>query len=245
MRVRTDAEVWLVLDVSRSMLAQTDSGSPRRFDRAKNAANEFRASLSGVPVGIASMTTRVLPHLFPGTNEDVFQATLDRSLGIERPPPPSGLTTVATDLSSLGTIRSLRYFSPSAKRRLVVVFTDGESTAVSNARVGTLFRRPPAIGLIFVQFWDEDERVYARGVPEARYRSDPTARATLDRLAGSTRGSVFSEGDLRTAIQEGRRRLGDGPTIVRGDSRSRFALAPYLAFVAFLPLTLLLGRPDI
>ena len=87
--------------------------------------------------------------------------------------------------------------------------------------------------------------MYARGVPEARYRSDPTARATLDRLAGSTRGSVFSEGDLRTAIQEGRRRLGDGPTIVRGDSRSRFALAPYLAFVAFLPLTLLLGRPDI
>ena len=96
--VRTDAEVWFVLDVSRSMLAQADPGSPARFDRAKAAARTFRASLSRMPVGIASMTTRVLPHLFPGANEDVFQTTLDRSLGIERPPPPSGLATVATDL---------------------------------------------------------------------------------------------------------------------------------------------------
>ena len=147
LRVRTDAEVWFVLDVSRSMLAQADTGSPTRLDRAKAAASTFRASLSGTPVGIASMTTRVLPHLFPGANEDVFQTTLDRSLGIERPPPPSGLATVATDLSSLGMIRGLRYFSPSTKKRLVVVFTDGESTAVSNARVGTIYRQTPAIGL--------------------------------------------------------------------------------------------------
>jgi len=245
LRVRTNTEAWFVLDVSRSMLAQTGTGSPTRLDRAKVAASAFRASLSGVPVGIASMTTRVLPHFFPGANEDVFQATLDRSLGIERPPPPSGLATVATDLSSLGTIRGLRYFSPATKRRLVVVFTDGESTAVSNARVGTLYRQPPAIGLIFVHFWDRDERVFTRNIPEAQYLPDPSARSTLDRLAESTRGSVYSEGDLRAAIQKGRELLGDGPTVVRGDSGSRIALAPYLAFVAFLPLTLLLGRPDI
>ena len=38
LRVRTDAEVWFVLDVSRSMLAQADPGSPTRFARAKSAA---------------------------------------------------------------------------------------------------------------------------------------------------------------------------------------------------------------
>ena len=94
--------------------------------------------------------------------------------GIERPPPPSGLATVATDLSSLATIRGLRYFSPATKKRLVVVFTDGESSAVSNARVGTLYRQPPAIDSIFVHVWDRDERVYARGVPEAQYLPDPS-----------------------------------------------------------------------
>ena len=104
LRVRTDAEVWFVLDVSRSMLAQADTGSPTRLARAKAAASTFRASLSGTPVGIASMTTRVLPHLFPGSNEDVFQTTLDRSLGIERPPPtresraPTSATTTAADV---------------------------------------------------------------------------------------------------------------------------------------------------
>ena len=246
LRVRTDAEVWFVLDVSRSMLAQADPGSPTRFARAKTAASRFRASLSGTPVGIASMTTRVLPHLFPGANEDVFQTTLDRSLGIERPPPPSGLATVATDLSSLGTIRGLRYFSPSpsTKKRLVVVFTDGESTAVSNARVGTLYRQRPAIGLVFVHVWDRDERVFTRGAPEAGYLPDPAARSTLDRLAESTRGSVHSEGDLGAAVQSARDVLGTGPTVVRGESGRRHALAPYLAFVALLPLTLLLARPD-
>lgn len=243
--VRTDAEVWFVLDVSRSMLAQSGPASPMRLDRAKAAASTFRVSLSQLPVGIASMTTRVLPHLFPGANEDVFFTTLDRSLGIERPPPPSGLATVATDLSSLGTIRGLRYFSPSTNKRLVVVFTDGESSAVSNARVGTLYRQRPAIDLIFVHVWGRDERVYTRGAPEAGYLPDPSARSTLDRLAESTRGFVYSEGDLGAATRKGRELLGDGPTLVRDESGRRVALAPYLAFFAFLPLTLLLGRPDV
>ncbi len=243
--VRTDAEVWFVLDVSRSMLAQADASAPKRFDRAKAAASTFRLALSQLPVGIASMTTRVLPHLFPGANEDVFSTTLDRSLGIERPPPPSGLATVATDLSSLATIRGLRYFSPATKKRLVVVFTDGESSAVSNARVGTLYRQRPAIDSIFVHVWDRDERVYARGVPEAQYLPDPTARSTLDQLAESTSGYVYAEGDLGAATRKGRELLGDGPTVVRGESGRRVALAPYLAFCAFLPLMLLLGRPDI
>jgi len=244
-RVRTDAEVFFVLDVSRSMLAQDGRASPRRLDRAKAAASTFRASLSGVPVGIASMTSRVLPHLFPSANQDVFETTLERSLGIERPPPTSGIATTATDLSALTAIRGLRYFSPSTKRKLVVVLTDGESVAVSNARVGSLYRQPPAIDLMLIQFWNRDERVFTRNAPEAQYLPDPSARAILERLAESTRGSVYSEGDLGAAIQKSRELLGAGPTVVRGESGSRVALAPYLAFIAFLPLTLLLGRPDI
>ena len=42
-------------------------------------------------VGIASLTDRVLPHLFPSTDVDVFEATIERSMAIERPPPRSSL----------------------------------------------------------------------------------------------------------------------------------------------------------
>ena len=244
--VRTDAEVFVVIDVSRSMLAQSSRGASRRFDRAKLAASRLRGSLPDVPVGVASMTDRVLPHLFPSADGDVFDATLNRSLGIERPPPSSGVATQATNLSSLATIRGLHFFSPGpdTKRRLVVVFTDGESTPVSNARVGTLYRQPPAIASIFVHVWNRDERVYNRGAPEPQYRPDPNSRAILERLAKSTGGSVFAEGDLGAATQKARSLLAEGPTVVRGESGNRTALAPYLAAAALLPLTLLLRRRD-
>ena len=96
-----------------------------------------------MPVGLASLTDRVLPHLFPSANHDVFQAALDRSIGIERPPPSSSLLGNATKLDALATIRGLRYFSPAKKKRLLIVLTDGESHPVAGARLGTLFRREP------------------------------------------------------------------------------------------------------
>jgi von Willebrand factor type A domain len=243
LEVRTDAEVFVVLDVSRSMLAQDGLQSAPRFDRAKSAASRLRASLEGVPVGIASLTDRVLPHLFPSPDEDVFEVTIQRSLGIEKPPPTSGVSTLATSLSSLAAIRGLRYFTPSARKRVVVVLTDGESTPVASARVGSLYRQRPAITPVFLHFWDEDERVYSRGAPEP-YRPDESSREVLERLADSTNGHVYSEGDLGAATAKVRDLLGSGPTVVQGRSGDRIALAPYLALAAFLPLTLLLLRRD-
>ena len=72
----------------------------------------MRASLPDVPVGLVSLTDRVLPHLFPSTDQDVFAATLERSLGIEKPPPRSSFATGATSLNALATLRGLRYFTP-------------------------------------------------------------------------------------------------------------------------------------
>ena len=53
------------------------------------------------------------------------------------------LSTGATSLNALATLRGLRYFTPNSTKRLVVVLTDGESQPVSNARLGGLFRRRP------------------------------------------------------------------------------------------------------
>ena len=242
--VRTDAEAFVVLDVSRSMLARDGLGSPTRIERAKTAAAELRSSLADVRVGIASLTDRVLPHLFPTANEDVFAATLQRSVAIERPPPRSSFLTSATSLNALATLRGLRYFSPTSTARLAIVLTDGESQPVSNARLGSLFRRSPAIDVVFVQLWGKDERVFSRGVPEPQYRPDPNARAALDRLAASTHGAVYSEGQVEAASRKARELLGSGPTVVEGEEAGKVPLAPYLAAAALFPFGLLLWRRD-
>jgi hypothetical protein len=186
----------------------------------------------------------VLPHLFPSANEHVFEATLDRAIGIERPPPRSGLLTNATRVDAIGAVARSRFFSPAADRRLLVVLTDGETPSVDASRVAERLRGPPAIETVFVQLWDPRERVFTRGVPEPGYRPDRAARSRLDRLAAATGGSVFAEGELDAAATKARELLGDGPRVARGERRERFALAPYLTLAAFLPLGLLLWRVD-
>ena len=242
--VRTDAEAFVVLDVSRSMLAQQSLQSPKRIERAKEAAKELRRGLPDVRVGVASLTDRVLPHLFPSADEKVFDATVDRSVGIERPPPRSSFLTGATSLNALATLRGLRYFTPRSTARVAIVLTDGESQPVANARLGGLFKQVPPIGLVFVQFWNEDEKVFTRGTPEPQYTPNASARPTLDRLAASTGGSVYSENQLGAAGRKVRALLGSGPTVVQGERAGKIALAPYLAVVALLPFGLLLWRRD-
>ena len=242
--VRTDAEAFVVVDVSRSMLARRAVDSPQRLERARTLATSVRASLPEIPVGIATLTDRVLPHVFPTTDGEVFEATLQRSIGIEKPPPRSSFATGATSLNALATLRGLRYFTPNSTARLAIVLTDGESQPVANARLGGLLRRSPAIEIVFVQFWDEDERVFTRGVPEPQYLPDPSARSVLDRLAASAGGEVYSESQREAVQAKARELLGDGPSVVIGEQAGQLALAPYLAAAALLPFGLLLLRRD-
>ena len=244
LRERTDAEAFAVVDVSRSMLAQSDSGSPRRIDRAKAFAKTIRSSLPEIRFGIASITDRTLPHLFPSADREVFDATLDRSLGIEKPPPRSSLAQNATNLEALAYIRSQRYFAPKASKRLLVVLTDGETQPVSGARLASLFGRPPVTHVVFVHFWSADERVFTEGAPEPQYRPDEASREVLDGLAETISGNTFSEHELGAVTRTARAALGSGPTIVRGEQGARVALAPYLAAAALLPVALLLWRRD-
>jgi hypothetical protein len=242
--VRTDAEVFVVLDVSRSMLAQPSPDARTRMERAKLTASAIRAAMPTVRVGIASFTDRLLPHLFPSAAEDVFEATLSRSVDVERPPPRGGLLTNATKLDVLRAARGLRFFSPRATKRVLVVLTDGESLPVARARLASAMLRTPAIETVFVHVWREGERVYVRGAPEAQYRPDPGSRALLEGVAASTRGYVLTEGDTDAVAAKVAALLGDGPTAVAGEAPKRYPLAAYLAVAAFLPFGLLLWRRD-
>jgi hypothetical protein len=244
LRERTDAEAFVVIDISRSMLARESAGSPRRIDRAKSFAKRVRASLPEIRFGVASITDRTLPHLFPSADQDVFNATVDRSLGIEQPPPRSSLAQNATNLEALATIRSQRYFAPTSRKRLLVVLTDGESQPVSGARLARVFGTPPVTHVLFVHFWNADERVFTKGAPEPQYRPNRAARGVLDALAESVSGNTFSEHQSRAVTQAARAVFGSGPTVVRGEQGGRIALAPYFAAAAFLPVALLLWRRD-
>lgn len=243
-RVRTDAEAIVVLDTTRSMLASLTPDSPSRLTRAKAVAAALDATLQSVPVGLASVTDRTLPHLFPSADDEVFRATLDKAIGIERPPPVHTLNTRITNLESIAAVGTQGFYSPSATRRLLVVLTDGESLPGSRARIGPIFQRPPGISTVFVHVWDRDERVFRRRVPEPAYRPDPGSREALDRLAAEVGGEVFSEGDIAAASQRIPQLVGNGPSVVRGERRRDVPLAPYLAAAAFFPLALVLWRRD-
>jgi hypothetical protein len=241
----------MVIDISRSMLAQRSPADPARLERAKVAAARLRASLPGVPVGIASLTNRVLPHLFPSADDDVFRATLERAIGIERPPPGSSFLSAAepglrnaTSFASLASVATQRFYSRAASRRLLIVFTDGESPRVAEQAVGRSLRGA-SIETVFLQYWAANERVFTDGTPEPQYQPNPAARSILDRLAATTQGSVYDENNLEAAVRRAREVLGSGPTRVETDERRRpLALAPYLAAATFLPLALLLWRRD-
>jgi hypothetical protein len=243
-KVRSDAEAIVVVDTSRSMLARTSPSSEIRYTRATNAALRFRTAFPDVPMGIASFTDRVLPHLFPSADDDVFVATLRRSIGIDRPPPHGSFVSTATRLSALETIVSRRFFTPTVRNRLILVLTDGESVPISGAKIAAAFRRPPGVDTVFLHVWGGSERVFDGSQPEPQYSPDPRSRTILDAAAATLGGRVFSEGELDEAIAAARDALGDGPTVKQGEKRNRLALAPYLAGAVFLPLALLLWRRD-
>lgn len=243
-RVRTDAEALFVLDTSKSMLARKRPDGATRLERAKQDALRLRNALPSIPVGLASVTDRTLPYLFPSSNENVFRATLAQSVGIERPPPVEQLLSRVTRLDTLGSVATQGFFSPSAKKRLLVVFTDGESLPQTNPHITSIFRRPPGIETTFVQVWKPNERVFQGRLPDPAYRSDPTATKTLDRFATVLGGKVFSESQVGTAALTVKGLAGSGPTVERGDRLRHVAFAPFLAAAAFLPLALLLWRRD-
>jgi hypothetical protein len=243
-RMRTDSEVLIVLDTTRSMLARQNRTALPRIARAKALALELRTTIPTVPVGLGSLTDRTLPHLFPSIDEQAFRTTLARSIGIERPPPVGGFLSRATKLESISSVATQGYFSPTARTRVLVVLTDGESVAPTQSRLDLAFDRPPGIRTLFVQVWGAEEHVFAGRLPEPGYRSDPTARDTLDRFATIVGGTVLTEGQVDEIKGSLSKLLGDGPTVVRGERTDHVALAPILAGCAFFPLVLLLWRRD-
>lgn len=238
-RVRTDAEALFVFDTSRSMAASERPGSPTRLTRAVQAAVRLRAAISDVPAGVATLTDRVLPDLFPTGDAATFDATVTKVVGIDSPP-PQGSDTVISTFSPLATIPGTGYFAKSAKHRLLVVFTDGESQPFAVAPIARALR---GVDVVLVHVWNANERVYGRsGRPEGAYRPNEQSGEILRSLAEATGGRAVEESALDDAAAALRRAAGSGPTAEAGRAPRTHPLAPYVAATAVLPLLFVLRR---
>lgn len=238
---RGDAQAYFVFDTSRSMLASPGFGAPSRLARAKRFARLLRLRIGDVPVGIATLTDRALPDLLPTTDPALFDRTLAQSVGIDEPPPsqPYKLGR-ATSLDGIVPILTSHFFSKDARKRLLVIFTDGEMTPIT-----------PLVGMdgahkvspIFIHVWAPGEQISGRGGRvDPHYRADASSVSLLQQAAQATGGVVFTENQLAKAAAEGRKIVGHGALTAHVDAYARDPLAQWFALAGILPLGFLLWR---
>ena len=242
--VRTDAELYYVFDVSRSMAAASSPESPRRFDRAVEAAERLHQRLVHIPSGVATMTDRVVPSLFPTGNDEVFTATLEDALTIGQPP-PRGYDDVGTLFASLDTLGSGTFYRPTAKHRVAIVLTDGESRPFDSGLLREALGAGPPIDFVVMRFGSSRDRVWAGGAAVKDYRPEPTSAARTAQLARATKGEEFSSGDIDGVARHVRAAVGSGPEVEQGRLLRVVGLGKWFALASLVPLGYLLWRRNL
>lgn len=245
LRERGDAEAFFVFDTSLSMRASAAPGAASRLTRAKRLALRLRALLPDVPVGIASMTDRTLPNMLPTTDAALFARTLSQAVGIDQPPPSQLYPGRATTFEALVPVIQRRFFSTAAQRKLIVVFTDGESSRLTP---GLRYSIERGHGLlpIFVHVWAPGERIFARnGRADPAYRSDPASGDQLASFASLVGGRELSETQPARLGAMVSQAVGRADAQRRVERYARIALAPWFVLGGAVPLAFLLWRRNL
>jgi hypothetical protein len=228
---RTDAQMLVALDNSRSMLASSRRGLPR-YRRAQLFARRLRAALPDVAAGAAALNNRLLPYLFPTVDEQAYASVVEHAYGIQKPPPAVDPDPVATRFEQLSEVATQTFFSPAARKRVLVVLSDAE-TLPFDAR-GTLAElRQSHTTPIVVRFWHEDERI-----PHDIYRSRQADELDRLRTAG---WPAYSEQALGAVVARVRTTIGTGPEAQIGYGRRETSIAAVLVLAALAPLLLVLA----
>lgn len=238
---RADAEVFVVFDTSLSMSARPAPRAPSRLARAKREAQRLVQSLGDIPVGIASMTDRTLPNLLPTADLGLVRRTITQSVGINRPPPSRRYQDRATTLQALVSIGDAHFFDPGVEHRILVVFTDGESSQLPSD-FDLVVRREQLVPPFFVHVWSGDEHVFVHGRVDTRYTPDPSSQASLEHFAALAHGRVFGEQQIGSVAAAIRAAAGKATARTTVQEYSRVALAPWFVLAGIVPLGFLLYR---
>ncbi len=235
--MRTDAEVYLTFDVSRSMLASSEPGGRERLDRAVALARRLHQGLPQIPTGVATVTNRMMPLLFPIRDARGVSLVLDHSVAIGQPAPSRLTTPRATQLGAISLAADRTYFSRSAARRALVVLSDMDTDAFGlDGTLGTLRRH--RIEPFFVRVATSGERVYdARGRAEP-YRPNSTLAVSMLRRAG---WHAYEESELAQLLRDLHGYLGPGPTRPSGVVLTQRNLAHITGLAALAAVAVLIA----
>lgn len=240
---RTDAQAFFLLDTSRSMLAARAAGESTRFERAVEAARRVRDSLPELPIGIASLTDRVLPMVFPSANPDTFDRVLRYSIAVDRPASREANNAVASALDATVVVPERNFFR-GPRRRLLVIFSDAETRGLHPRRLESQFR-DSGIETILVRIGDSNERVYGPTGNIESYRPGPGSAAAAETYAEAVGGRAFAENELDDAIDAARDAIGSGRTAPRIEASDVRPLGPFVFLAALAPLSFLLWRRNL
>jgi hypothetical protein len=241
---RLDVQAFFVFDTSTSMQARTGPHGETRLERAEHEAEEILPKLGTIPVGIASMTDRVLPNLMPTTNPTLLRRTIEQSVGINRPPPEQRYRGRATTFAALYPIPRSNLYSPGVRHQILVIFTDGEFVPIDSP-IGYELARAMTVHPLFAHVWASTDRLYVHGRVDPNYRPDPTSATELSKFAVAARGRVYGENDLQALTKEIRTEAGHDPVETDVLGYARVALAPWFVLAGVIPLGFLLYRRNI
>jgi hypothetical protein len=226
--MRTDAEVYLAFDVSRSMLAASSPGAPTRLDRAIAFGRRVHGALPEVPTGVATVTNRLMPLLFPIPDARGVSAVLEHSVAVGQPSPTRLTSPRATQLGAMTLAANRTYFGREARRRALVVVSDLDTDSFGLDGTLAILRRS-RIEPFLVRVASPGERIFdGTGRPES-YRSTSTLAVSSLRSAG---WHAYEATELERAVADLRAYLGDGPTRPSGVVESRRLLAGEVALAA-------------
>jgi hypothetical protein len=252
-------EAIFVFDVSRSMEAAASRHAPTRLAQARAGALALRDAIPDASAGVASITTQLLPELFPTPDETVFAGTVDGAIGALKPPPPA-FQVVATTFDPLAALRDQGFFATTARHRVAVLLTDGESVTYFPESVGRRLTGPllpnlfngrvlqtqAPVRLLVIRFGSTKDRIYrSDGTVDPGYRPDLRASTIVAELARDAHGEAFDGSQLAAAKTALQRAIGSGPKSKRVTETRTRRLAVYSALAALVPLGLVLWRRNL
>ncbi len=248
--LRANAEVYLFVDASASMLAGASSHAPTRLEQARQAAADFAQSLpSDLPLGAGAFPQSPLPLTAPIGDRQLFLTALDHLTAPGTLPEHLYGGVTATNFANLSTLTTAHFFLPKTRRRIVVLLTDAEGPSFDVASTAASLKRLH-IHLVFVRLGSPHDRIWIqrkgeRPVADPKYQANLADIGEVRLLARDTGGAFYSQGQIRNAIDEVNRLSGHGPDrpaqtlSLYSDSLGQYFLLAALPCLAWLASGLL------
>ncbi len=245
-KLSNDVSVLLVFDVSRSMLAQKEVYASTRLARAKIIGQELVGQLDA-KIGIAGFTDIMLAHLFPTSNASAIDYALDKDVQVGSI--PFGGFNARGSLDALTKDYSA-FFPKESKKKIMVVFTDGDMPVLTNdADIVSL--REANVSIFFVGIGAPGELIYLydnegklRGIDPYVSNFNKNVLVESANIAG---GEYFSEKDYASLFDAVKKAAGPvSPSYQTSERRTAVELAPLIAIASFASLMffLYLRRPN-